>query len=150
MKKYGMEFLRRGFAACGIGPIVLAVIYLVLLHQHDVQMLTTREVCLGILSLSVLAFMAGGMTAIYQVERLPLMAAISIHGSILYTAYLLTYLVNGWLERGIMPLLVFTGIFALSYLLIWAIIYFVIKRNTDSLNEKLQMQQKKSEEQTGI
>ena len=30
MKKNGLEFLKRGLAACGFGPIVLAVIYLIL------------------------------------------------------------------------------------------------------------------------
>ena len=33
MKKYVFEFLRRGFTACGFGPIVLAVLYLILHNQ---------------------------------------------------------------------------------------------------------------------
>ena len=71
------------------------------------------------------------------------MVAILIHGGVLYVSYLATYLVNDWLERGIAPVLVFTGFFVLGYLLIWAGIYAVTKRNTDRLNEKLKQKQKK-------
>lgn len=141
MKKIVLEFFRRGFAACGFGPMVLAVLYLILQHQGTVQTLTVNQVCLGIFSLSALAFIAGGMNVIYQLEQLPLMVAILIHGGVLYLSYLVTYLLNGWLEQGITPILVFSGIFALSYFIIWAIIYSIIKRNTEKLNEKLQKKQ---------
>lgn len=140
MKRYMLEFFRRGLAASGLGPLVLAVLYLVLDGQGFLETLTVREVCRGILSLWALAFVAGGMNAIYQSERLPLMVAILIHGGVLYVCYLLTYLVNGWLEWGVLPILVFTGIFALGYLVIWAVIYSVIKKNTDRINALLQEQ----------
>ena len=138
MKKYILEFLRRGITACGFGPLILAVLYLVLQQQGVVQTLTVKEVCLGIFSLSVLAFVAGGMNVIYKIERLPLMAAILIHGGVLYFSYLITYLVNGWLEWGKMPVLVFSGVFAGGYLIIWACIYIIIRKDTTKLNEKLQ------------
>ena len=123
--------------ACGFGPVALAVLYLILQRNGVIEMLTVNEVCVGIVSLSALAFLAGGMNVIYQVERMPLMAAILVHGGVLYVSYLVTYLVNGWLEWGITPILVFTGIFALGYLVIWGIIYFVIRKKTDKLNEGL-------------
>lgn len=141
MKKYILEFVRRGFAACGLGPIVLAILYLILQHQANLETLTVNQVCIGILSLTALAFIAGGMNVIYQIEQLPLMIAILIHGSILYISYLGTYLLNDWLEWGIIPILVFSGIFVLGYLLIWAIIYSIIKRNTEKLNSILKQKQ---------
>ena len=146
MKRHILEFIRRGMMACGLGPLVLAVLYLILQHQGLVQAIKVSEICLGIVSLSALAFIAGGMNMIYQVERLPLMAAISIHGAVLYIAYLVTYLVNGWLERGITPLLVFSAIFILGFLLIWAGIYFITKRNTERLNEILKQDRQFSKE----
>ena len=100
-----------------------------------------NQLCVGIFSLSALAFIAGGMNVIYQIERLPLMVAILIHGSILYVSYLATYLLNGWLEGGVMPILVFTGIFVLGYLIIWSIIYSIIKKRTENLNEILKKKQ---------
>ena len=146
IKKYAIDFLRRGLVACGIGPLVLAVLYLILYHTGKLQTLTVPEVCLGIFSLSALAFVAGGMNVLYQIERLPLMLAILIHGSILYAAYLITYLVNGWLNGGAIAILVFSGIFLLGYLAIWAVIYAMMKRRTTRLNEILhQKQQGKAE-----
>ena len=141
MKKNVMEFLRRGLIACGFGPIVLAILYLILQHQGAVQTLAVNEVCLGIFSLSALAFIAGGMNVVYQIERLPLMVAILIHGGVLYFSYLITYLVNDWLEWGVTPFLVFTGIFVFGYLAIWAVIYFINKNRTKKLNEKLKQKQ---------
>ena len=145
MKKTVLEFLRRGLAACGFGPLVLAVLYLILKCSVGLQTLTVDQVCVGIVSLSVLAFVAGGMNAVYQIERLPLAVAILIHGGVLYVSYLATYLVNGWLEWGKMPVLVFTGIFVLGYLMIWAVIYFVTKRNTDRVNAALREKQQGSQ-----
>ena len=141
MKRYIGNFVQRGLTACGFGPLVLAIIYLILQKQGIVQTLTVNEVCIGILSLSGLAFLAGGMNSIYQIEQLPLMVAILIHGGVLYIGYLGTYLLNGWLELGITPVLVFTGIFVAGYLVIWAIIYSIIKKNTDRINALLQKQQ---------
>lgn len=140
MKQYIKEFLRRGFIACGFGPLVLAILYLILQKQCVLQTLTVQEVCLGILSLWTLAFLAGGMNMVYQIERLPLMVAILIHGGVLYASYLATYLVNGWLEWGTTPILVFTGIFVLGYLAIWAVIYSINRKNTEKLNQILQQQ----------
>ena len=144
MKKIALEFIRRGLVACGFGPMVLAVFYLILQKHAGIDTLTVRQVCLGIFSLSTLAFIAGGMNVIYQIERLPLMAAILIHGAALYISYLGTYLFNGWLEWGVTPILVFSGIFVLSYLVIWAIIYFITKKKTDKLNRVL-MNRKKAD-----
>ena len=141
MKNMIAEFFRRGFVACGLGPIVLAIFYLIMQQQGMIQTLTVQQVCIGIFSLTALAFVAGGMNAIYQVERLPLMVAVSVHGCVLYISYLITYLLNDWLERGITPILVFSGIFILGYLVIWAIIYFIIRHNTAKVNEMLKEKQ---------
>ena len=141
MKNYILDFLRRGLTAMGFGPMVLAVLYLILHRTGTVDTLTAPQVCLGILSLSALAFVTGGMNAIYQVERLPLMGAVLIHGGVLYASYLITYLLNDWLDWGMVPVLVFTGIFVVGYLTIWAVIYRVIKKNTDAVNRVLREKQ---------
>ena len=142
MKKHILDFVRRGMVACGLGPLVLAVFYLILRQRGGTQTLTVEQVCVGIFSLSGLAFVAGGMNVVYQIERLPLMAAISIHGGVLYVSYLATYLINGWLEGGMTPILVFTGIFAVGYLAIWAVIYAIIRRNTARVNAALKQKQR--------
>lgn len=141
MKKNILEFIRRGLTAASFGPIVLAIIYLILQHENVVDTLTVNQVCLGIFSLSALAFIAGGMNVIYQIEQIPLMISILIHGIVLYISYLGTYLLNDWLEFGKIPLLVFTVIFVISYFIIWAIIYMIIKKRTEKINEILLIKQ---------
>lgn len=146
MKRSIFEFFRRGLISCSFGPLVLVVVYLILQNQCNLQTLTVREVCMGIISLSALAFIAGGMNVLYGIERLPLMTAILIHGSVLYISYLATYLFNGWLKWGMMPILIFTGIFVLGYLAVWAVIYSTIKKDTAKLNETLKKKQQTKEE----
>ena len=144
MKKFIVDFLRRGVVVCGFGPLVLAVVYLVLKACGVVDTLTVEQVSIGIFSLTALAFIAGGINAIYQIERLPLMAAILLHGVVLYLGYLATYLLNDWLDGGPLPIIIFTAIFIVGYIVIWAIIYSIIKRNTAKLNETLRKKQEKA------
>ena len=141
MKQTILEFMRRGLTAMGFGPLVLAALYGILHQQGLLEALTVRQVCLGILSLSALAFIAGGMNVVYQIERLPLMAAVFLHGLVLYVSYLATYLVNGWLSWGTAPILVFSGIFVVGYLAIWAVICWITKNRTAKLNEILRLHQ---------
>ena len=141
MKKFVLDFVHRGLIAMGLGPIVLAIVYLILKQSAAIDSLTVNQVCIGIFSLSTLAFIAGGMNAIYQVERMPLMTAILIHGGVLYVGYLGTYLLNDWLDFGVIPIIVFTAIFVVGYIVIWAIIYSIIRRNTAKLNELLKKRQ---------
>ena len=146
MKKFILEFLRRGVFAAGIGPIVLAIVYLILQYTSDVETLSVNQVCIGIISITALAFIAGGMNAIYQIERLPLMVAILIHGGVLYISYLGTYLLNNWLDFGALPIIVFSAVFVVGYIVIWAIIYSIIKRNTAKLNKMLKQKQQSAKD----
>ena len=141
MKKFVLEFLRRGLIASGIGPIVLAIVYLILQQTAAVVTLSVNQVCIGIFSITALAFIAGGMNAIYQIEQLPLMVAILIHGVVLYVGYLITYLLNGWVTLGVTPILVFSLVFVVGYIAIWASVYCVIRRKTRDLNAVLREKQ---------
>lgn len=143
MKRFILDFLRRGSIAAGVGPIVLAVVYLILQASGEIEALTLTEVCIGIFSLTALAFIAGGMNAVYQIERLPLVTAILIHGVVLYIGYLCTYLVNDWLKPDTIAIIIFSAIFAVGFLVIWAIIYSIIRRNTKKLNNILNENRKK-------
>jgi len=146
MRKFIGEFIHRGLIACGFGPIILAIVYAFIQADGIIHTLTVNEVVLGILTSALLAFIAGGINAIYKIERLPLIIAIFIHGIILYIDYVVIYLVNDWMEAKFIPILVFTICFAVGFALIWAIIYFYTKKSTDRLNKKLAEHQKKTEE----
>ena len=140
MKKFWKEFLLRGLLASSGGPLVLAIIYGILGATNSVDHLAPNEVCMGIVSITLLAFIVAGMTAIYQMEQLPLPTVILLHGGGLYIAYILTYLLNGWLRQQLTPVLVFTGIFIAGYALIWLIIYLITRAKTNKLNRKLKDQ----------
>lgn len=137
MKTFWKEFFLRGLICASGGPIVLAIIYGILGATGAVEAFSPREVCLGIVTISLLAFIAAGMTAIYQMEQLPLPIMILLHGGALYIAYILTYLINGWLQNSLIPILVFTGIFVVGYALIWLIIYSIEKAKAEKLNKLL-------------
>ncbi len=137
MKKFWKEFFLRGLICASGGPIVLAIIYGILGATGTVEAFSPREVCIGILTITLLAFVAAGMTAIYQMEQLPLPILILLHGGALYVSYIFTYLLNGWLQNSLIPILVFTGIFVAGYALIWLIIYCITKTKTETLNKKL-------------
>ena len=147
MKRFLLDFLRRGTAAAVIGPIVLAVLYLILGVNGTLETLTPAAAAVGILSLTLLALIAGGLNALYAIERLPLMVAVLIHGGVLYLAYLGTYLVNGWLEWGPIPMIVFSAIFAVGYFVIWAAVYAIVRRSTARINRALEQKQKSNFEE---
>lgn len=137
IKKYYKEFLFRGLCSFGFGPIVLAVIYGILGLCGEVDSVSWFEMCLGIISVSVLAFLAAGITVVYKIEELPLASAICLHGIFLYFLYATVYLLNGWLKNDRYVFLIFTIIFIIGYLFIWVIIDFFTRKSTKKLNEKL-------------
>ena len=137
MKKFLKEFLFRGLICAAGGPLVLAVIYGILGAVGAAETIPATEVSMGIVTITLLAFIAAGMTAIYQVERLPLATMILLHGGALYVAYILTYLLNGWLQSSLVPISVFTGIFIAGYALVWLIIYLFERAKANKLNKLL-------------
>ena len=137
MKKFLSAFFLRGLVAAAFGPPVLAVVYWILGVTRAVESFSPNEVALGILTIELLALVVGGMSTIYQQEQLPLATAILIHGGVLYIAYILIYLINGWLQRKLMPILVFSVIFVTGYAIIWLFIYLFNKHRTKKINRNL-------------
>ena len=121
----------------GFGPIILAIIYSILELTNVTNVVTVREMAVGVLTIAALAFLCGAVTQVFQIEELPLSKAITFHGIILYIAYVIVYLTNGWLKDGLVPFIGFTVIFAVIYALIWLFIYIFTKRSTDKLTKKL-------------
>ena len=137
MRTFWKEFLFRGLICAASGPVVLAIIYGIIGAVGAMDTLTPREVCTGILSITLLAFIAAGMTAVYQMEQLPLPTMFLLHGGVLYIAYIFTYLLNGWLLNQLKPILIFTAIFIGGYCAISTVIYVVTRVKAEKLNDKL-------------
>ena len=137
MKQFWKSFLLRGLICAAGGPLVLAAVYGILWATDTVTVLHPGQVCIAIVSIALLAFVVAGMTAIYQLEQLPVAIQILLHGGVLYIGYILTYLLNGWLQSSLTSLLVFSGIFIAGYAVIWLIIYLVEKAKAEKLNRLL-------------
>ena len=135
--KYYKQFILRGLVAMGFGPIVLAIIYGILGVTGVIDSVAVGEMVLGVLTITALAFLTGAITVVYQIEEIGLSKAITAHGIILYLAYAVVYLTNKWLAEGIIPFLVFTAIFVVGYAIVWVVVYFITKKNTDRINKKL-------------
>ena len=123
-------------AASG-GPVVLAVVYGILGAVGTIDSLSPGEVCMGVLTVTLMAFIASGITVVYTVESLPLVSAVLIHAGVLYLDYLMMYLLNSWIPRDLAGVGIFTAIFAAGYAAIWLVIYLSIKVKTDRINRKL-------------
>ena len=143
--KYYKNFILRGLVSMGFGPIVLAIVYGILSLSGVVKLISVAEMILGIFTITALAFMAGGITVVYQIEELGISKAITAHGIILYLCYAVVYLTNNWLEEGIIPFIVFTTIFVIGFALVWLIIYFITKNKTDKINKNLKFSEKTSQ-----
>ena len=135
--KYMKDFAIRGMIAMGFGPVVLAIVYLILGLTGVATNIGVYEMVIGVFAITALAFLCGGMTVVYQIESLGISKAITLHGITLYIAYAVVYLVNGWLKDGLVSFIVFTVIFVLGYALVWLVIYLITKRGTDSINKKI-------------
>ncbi|MBR6791110.1 MAG: DUF3021 domain-containing protein [Oscillospiraceae bacterium] len=140
--KYAKDFLHRGLLAAAGGPVILAVVYGILGASGTVTSLAPTEVCTGVLSITLMAFIAAGITTVYQIERLPLLSAILIHAGVLYLDYLIMYLLNGWIPEEAGGIGFFTVIFAGGYAAVWLCIWLGIRAKTRRLNRKLQEKQR--------
>ena len=143
MKKHLRSFVLRGLCAAVFGPIVLAVVYFFIGVGGVTETLRVNEVSLGILSISFMAFIAGGITQVYQIERLPVFTAALLHGAVLYLDYLLMYALNGWLEKRLAPFLIFTAVFVLGYAFVWLIIYLSNREKIKRVNQTMKKTEKK-------
>ena len=137
MNRHVKEFLLRGLTCCAGGPLVLAVIYAIIGAGGAVTSLSPAEVSMAIISITVMAFIAAGITMVYQIEQLPLACAILIHGGVLYADYLLMYILNSWIPRNWQAIGIFTAVFSAGYALTWLVIYLTIRTKTERINKKL-------------
>ena len=140
MKGVVKDFLRRGMLFAWGGPAVVAFVWLCLDRSGELTAFTPGEAVLGIYSSTVLAFVAAGITVVYQLEQLPKPMAGLIHLAVLYVDYLVVYLLNGWIKPEVVA--AFSAIFALGFGLIWGGVYLAVSRNVSKMNRCVQNSQK--------
>jgi len=136
MKKHVMAFCKRGLIAAWGGPVIMAIVWLCLKSAGVVETLTVDQAVLGIISTTVMAFVAAGISIVYHIETLPKSMAALIQMAVLYIDYMGIYLLNGWLP--VERIGAFTLIFIAAFAVIWLIIYLSIRMKVNRINQKMQ------------
>lgn len=131
------SFLLRGTIFAGFGPLIYALVILVIDLTGVDPMLNGLVVFKGFISTYLLAFIVSGMSIIWKEERLGFALQMAIHASFIYACYLVTYLINGWLNINFIQILFFTIIFILGYGIIWIVIYLIERNKVNKLNKQL-------------
>ena len=127
------RFVLKGACFAWMGPVILAVIWAILKANGKIGTLSVDETVLGIISSTVMAFIAAGISFVYGIESLPKSFAALIQGAVLYIDYLAVYLLNGWLPSD--RIWQFTGIFAVAFIVIWLCIYIPTRHKVDRMNK---------------
>lgn len=135
MKKYIKQFCMRGLMWAWGGPVIMAIVWMALQGAGVITALSVREAVLGIFTITLMAFIAAGITIVYQIETLPKAFAGLIHAAVLYIDYLGIYLINGWIP--INRIWVFSVIFVGCFAVIWLIIYLSVKLKVDRMNKAI-------------
>lgn len=136
MKKHIKAFFLRGMMFAWSGPVILAIVWMCLQRAGVVASLTVNEVALGIFSTTVLAFIAAGVSIVYQIENLPKAFAGLLQAAVLYIDYLGFYLLNGWIPLN--QIWFFTVIFAVGFAVIWFSIYIPIRIKVSKMNKMIE------------
>lgn len=136
MNKYIKEFIKRGLMCCWGGPVILAIVWLCISGSDVAKDISLYDASISVISVMILAFVVAGISTIYQVEKLPIAMAGLIQFFVIYVAYLAVYLLNNWFDVSI--IIPYTIIFILTFIVIWAIIYFVVKNNVNKLNSRIE------------
>ncbi len=135
MKNFWKRFFAIGAMYAWGGPVIVAIIWFIIYRNGAITTLSVEHSVLGVLSSTVLAFIAAGISQIYQIESLPLATKTLIQCAVLYIDYAGIYLLNGWIS--VRMLGSFTLIFLAIFLAIWLLVFILTKRATEKMNRKI-------------
>lgn len=119
-----------------VGPVIMAIVWMALHGAGVITSLTVNQVVLGIFTMTVMAFIAAGISIVYQIETMPKAFAGLIQAAVLYIDYLGFYLINGWIP--VNKIWIFTLIFVGCFTVIWFIIYITVKLKVDKMNKTME------------
>ena len=138
MKKFWKDFCVRGMMFAWGGPVIMAIVWLCLRAAGTVTELTVNQAVLGIISTTIMAFVAAGISVVYRMENLPKPFAGLIQAAVLYIDYMGIYLLNGWLPTD--KIGIFTLIFVVAFIAIWFSIYIPIRMKVAKMNRMMSQQ----------
>lgn len=121
----------------GFGPIIYAIIIMMLSYTLPDFSITAMEVFKAVLSTYLLAFVHAGASVFNQIESWSVLKSLLCHLSTLYVAYTICYLANAWLTYSWAVIGIYTAIFIVGYALIWTIVYCCVRVSAKRLNVKI-------------
>lgn len=137
MNKYVKSYLLRGLIFAGFGPIILAIIYLILEWSGVKVELSVYQICSAIITTYVIAFVHAGSSIFPQIEKWSPFKSAFFQGISLYTVYTAGYLINNWIPLKPIVILIYSLTFVVAFIIIWIIIYLVSKKTAKKMNNKL-------------
>lgn len=135
MKKFWLEFIKRGTLFAWAGPTVVCIVWACLKVAGVIEMLDVNTVVLGVMSSMLMAFVVAGISVIHQMEQIPKGMAALIQMSVIYIDYLAIYLINGWMPLNAVGF--FTVGFLACFAIIWGIIYLTVRKSVNKLNSQI-------------
>ena len=94
MKKYAVEFVKRGLLFSVFGPIVMGIVFWIIeLTGVDLN-LSGGQTLLAIVTVSVLAFVQAGSTVFHQMETWSPLKSALLQLLSIYVVYIATYLLK--------------------------------------------------------
>ena len=137
MKHFMKSFIHRGALFCGLGPVIMAIVYIFLSASGTVKTIPVSTYIQEIFTSTLMAFIAAGISAVYTIDKLALPLAGLIQGSVLLLDYLAIYLFNGWLKPTLTAIIIFVVIFVALFAAIWLIIYKSVQVQIKKINENI-------------
>lgn len=137
MNKYVKEFLKRGLMFSGLGPLVAGIVYLILeLSKVEIK-LSGVDIFLAIITTYIIAFVQAGSSVFEDIESWSSIKSIFFHMTSIYVVYLGGYLINRWIPFDYIVIIIFTGIYIVTFIAIWLLIYFIVRKTSNKLNQQL-------------
>ena len=137
MNKYLKSFLHRGLVFGGFGPLVTAVVFLIISFFEKDLVFGASEVFVAMLSTYLLAFVHAGASVFTGIEDWPIAKCIFFHFGTLYPAYTVCYLINSWIEFRLDVFIIYTLVFVLVYFIVWLAVLISLKALGKKINSKL-------------
>ena len=135
--KHVKNFFLRGAIFGGFGPIIFGIVCMIISFNRNSVPFNGIELFIGILSTYILAFVQAGVSVFRQIEHWSQAKANGLHLVIIYLAYITCYLANSWIPFNWIVILIFTGAFVLTYLIICLIVYLIVRKTTKEMNIKI-------------
>ena len=135
--KHVKNFFLRGLMFGGFGPLIFGIVCMIISFNKEQVPFNGVEIFLGIFSTYLLGFVQAGVSVFKEVEKWSTVKSTGLHLLVLYVLYIGCYLLNSWIPFNWIVILIFTGAFMLTYVIVWIVVYLIVRKTTKDMNIKI-------------